>query len=49
MTNIDLAAKVNPYLIFQNNGFFQNYCNQSHEDNILVSEKENIFNLNCSF
>ena len=49
MTNIDLVAKVNPYLIFQNNGFLQNYYNQSHEDSILVSEKENIFNLNCSF
>ena len=48
-TNIDILSKVNPYLIFENTGFLQHYCNQIYNDNILLSNDENIFNLKSEF
>ena len=44
-TNIDLFSKVNPYLILQDNGFLKDYLNQAHDDSILVSKADSIFNL----
>jgi len=48
-TNIDILSKLNPYLIFENTGFLQHYCNQIYNDNILLSNDENIFNLKSEF
>ena len=44
-SNIDFYSKVNPYLIFKDTGFLKEYLNQAHEDSILVSENDYIFNM----
>ena len=44
-TNIDFYSKVNPYLIFKDTQFLNEYLNQAYNNSILVSGNEKIFNL----
>ena len=44
-TNLDFFPKVNPYLIFIDTGFLKEYLYQAHDDSILVSKNDCIFNM----